>query len=381
MHQILALFSLWTIFSIDILGVSFYPSYLLIPLYLLKPNYPRSVTKIIIIILPVYVFALTSKFYLIADVVKVGIMITYFLYLNSFFDKDKLIKIIDISVIIMVLFGLFQYLSFLSGNNAYASWLHELIGTGKDELGAPFDFRGGILRVASLTREPSYFAFTVGVYFFITKRIFVKLFCILGYILSFSLVSLYAVIGLIGFYFFRYLFRSKFNLLIYTILILLIQILFVMYFIDAYVPDYLYQTFSDRYAGLKEFTSSNNLIEIITGIYGTTLSETDNVAVIRGYSNISSLAVNFGLYGVMIYIYFIHKLGKYNELAALSFFLYGFNFYYLTGWPTFVIFVYLLYAQSSSNESSSFGNYPLLQFRKNYYQSTQFSQKSDFSSS
>ncbi|BAY25577.1 hypothetical protein NIES2100_53830 [Calothrix sp. NIES-2100] len=376
MHQVLALLSLWTLFSIDILGVSFYPSYLLIPLYIFKPNYPRYVTRIIIIVIPVYVFALASKFYLIADVVKLGIMIGYFLYLNSFFDKDKLLKIIDISVIILVLFGLSQYLSFLAGNQAYVTWLHDFIGTGKEELGAAFDFRGGILRVASFTREPSYFAFTVGVYFFITKKILIKLVCVMGFILSFSLVSLYAVIGLIGFYCFRYLFKSKYSLLVYTMLIVLIQILFVKYFLDAYVPDYLYQTFSDRYSGLKEFTNSNNLIEILTGIYGTTLSDIDNVSIVRGYSNISSLAVNFGLYGIVVYIYFIHKLGKYNELAALSFFLYGFNFYYLTAWPTYVIFVYLLYAQSSS-----FSDYPLLQFRENYYQNTEFSEKSDLSSS
>ncbi|MBD2353377.1 hypothetical protein H6G41_01855 [Tolypothrix sp. FACHB-123] len=376
MHQILALFSFWTLFSVDILGVSFYPSYLLIPLYIFKAYYPKYITKIIIIIIPVYVFALASKFYLIADVVKLGIMITYFLYLNSFFDKDKLLNIIDISVIILVLFGLSQYVSFLVGNLGYVTWLHEVIGTGKEELGAAFDLRGGILRVASFTREPSYFAFTVGVYFFITKRIFIKLVCVLGYILSFSLVSLYAVIGLLGFYCFRFLFKTKYSLLIYTMLIVLIQILFVKYFLDAYVPDYLYQTFSDRYSGLKEFTSSSNLIEILTGIYGTTLSDVDSVAVIRSYSNISSLAVNFGLYGIFVYIYFIHKLGRYNESAALSIFLYGFNFYYLTGWPTFVIFVYLLYAQSSS-----FSDYPLFQLRKNYYQSTEFSEKSDLSSS
>ena len=128
MHEILALFSLWTMFSIDISGFSFYPSYILIPLWILKPKYPKGLNKIILTILPLYLFAIISKPHLIGDLIKLTMMIGYFLYINSFFDRKKLLNIIDLSISIMVLFGLFQYLSLIFGYVDYAIWLHQLVG-------------------------------------------------------------------------------------------------------------------------------------------------------------------------------------------------------------------------------------------------------------
>ena len=40
------------------------------------------------------------------------------------------------------------------------------------------------------------------------------------------------------------------------------------------------------------------------------------------------------------------RLGRKNDMAALALYLYGFNFYYLTGWPPYVVFIYMIYIES-----------------------------------
>lgn len=224
--------------------------------------------------------------------------------------KQEIHDVIDISVVILVLYGLFQYLALNTGNDRYALWLHQQIipfHGGLSAGTAQWDFsRAGVgIRVSSLTQEPSYFAFTVGVYFFITKRVFVKAFCLLGFILSLSFISMYSFIAILGFWLAKKF--LKLNLLIYMLIVFLIHVIFVQTFYNL-LPEVLMPTFSARYHGLLVWSKAT-FIEIFTGVYDSGYPDGDK-RIWFPFSNLSSLATNFGLIGVFIYSYLISKLGK-----------------------------------------------------------------------
>jgi hypothetical protein len=342
MHELLAVFSLWSLFSIDVAGFPLYPSYLAIP-FLYKYKYLKGINKFSLLIAPFYAVSIISKPYIISDVFKIVFMIGYLIYLNSNFKRERLLLVIDISIFIMVGYGMFQYICFSFDQIDAGTWLHGLIGT--EGFGGAYDVRNGNLRVASLTKEPSYFAFTTGIYFFITKRRFTKIVCSIGFLLSLSLVSWYAVISIFIFYLLnRYL---SLRLFFYLLVITLLHLAFVLFFYELVPPD-LSGTFDDRYAGLHYLLSSSNSIDILTGASSIKDQSVNNIT--RALSNISSLSVNFGVLGLLAYSLFFDKLGKYNKLASLAFFLYSFNFYYLTGWPSYVIFLYLIITNEDNDE-------------------------------
>lgn len=372
MHKILALFSLWTLFSIDLPGLALYPSYLAIPLLLFKSKlkYPKSIIILILGFFLLSLMAITTKIHLAADFVRGLVMVSYFLYLKTFLKKEKIFNVIDISVTILVIYGCFQYIAFLTGHGEYGAWLHNKIGDA--QYGGPYDVRSGIPRVASLTSEPSYFAFTVGIYFFITKKKLVKLLCIIGYFISFSLISIYGALGAIGFYLCKKILRI--NLFIYMILIFLVHIIFVYSYYATVAELDIGGTFSARYAGLMRYLQSSN-VELIIGVPDT---GTEISTIRRPFSNISSLVVNFGIMGILAYTYFLSKAGKKNNMAALSIYLYGFNYYYLTGWPSFVVFLYMIYIDG---KSTSIRDRTLLQFRKDHSAIAQLNQGTNLSSS
>lgn len=372
MHQILTLFSLWTLFSIDLLGLALYPSYLAIPLLLVKSKlkYPKSMIILILGFFLLSLMAITTKIHLALDFVRGLVMISYFLYLKTFLKRDKIFDIIDISVTILVIYGCFQYIAFLTGHQEYGLWLHKQIGN--DLYGGPYDNRSGILRVSSLTFEPSYFAFTCGIYLFITKRKLVRLICLLGYFISFSLISLYGALGVIGFCLWKKI--LKMNLFSYMLLIFFAHVFFVYTYYSNVVDLEIGPTFAARYAGLLKYLQSS-IVELIIGVSDI---GSEMVTVKRPFSNISSLVVNFGIVGVLAYTHFLSKIGRKNDMAALAIYLYGFNYYYLTGWPSFVIFLYMIYA---NEKSTGFSNHTLLQFRKNYPESTDLNQRTNLSSS
>jgi uncharacterized membrane protein YuzA (DUF378 family) len=363
MHELLALFSLWSLFSVDFVGIPIYPSYFVIPLLLLNKKYIKSINKFIFLILPLYSISVITKPYLIGDVFKITFMLGYLVYVHSYFERKRLLDIIDISVCIMVAYGLFQYLLITFGQEDPAVWLHSTIGT--EGFGGAYDVRDGNLRVASFTKEPSYFAFTVGVYIFITNRYWVRVACLIGAFLSLSLISWYAVFGITAFYILnRYL---NLRVFFYLLIVTATHVFFVA-FLYEFIPPNLAPTFDDRYAGLHYMLSSSNLLDLLTGASNVKGREVDTIT--RGFSNISSLSVNFGIMGLLAYNLFIDQLGKYNKLASIAFFMYCFNFYYLTGWPSYVIFIYLIFTNEAENDSSCVSDYSLFQFRKNNQEST-----------
>jgi len=356
MHQFLALFSLWTMFYMNIAGFGVYLAYLSIPFLITKAKlkYPSYIKIIFALIIFVYFFPVLIKFYLLKDILKILIMVLYFFTLKTFVNKKKIYDVIDISVVILVLYGLFQYIAFNTGNDGYALWLHQRIipfHGGLSAGTAQWDYsRAGVgIRVSSLTQEPSYFAFTVGVYFFITKRVFVKAFCLLGFTLSLSFISMYSFMAIVGFWLAKKIF--KVNLLIYMLIVFLIHVIFVQTVYNL-IPEAVLPTFSARYGGLSEWSHST-FIEIITGVYDSGYPDGDK-HIWFPYSNLSSLAVNFGIIGIFIYSYLLSRLGRKNDMAALALYLYGFNFYYLTGWPPYVVFVYMIYLERDHRKHKFF---------------------------
>jgi len=384
MHQILALFSLWTLFSIELFGMALYIPYIAIPAILFKSReshkflvYPKYLIVILVLIPLFFLIPLITKLYLFKDIIKIILMFLYFIYLRNFIGKKNIFKIIDLSILILVIYGLLQYIAFLMGYQHYGSWLHSQMEVFHPEisqlgLGGAYSMREGFLRVSSLTYEPSFFAFTTGVYFFITKNPLIKALCLLGGWLSFSLISLYSVLGLIIFYVIKLLFK-RVNLLLYMIAIFIVQIIFVIVYYSN-ISGYILNTFAARYTGLSEFIESTNAVELMTGLYDTSGS----IWIKSPMSNLSSIVVNFGIIGVLLYIYFLSKLGKKNEMAALSIYLYGFNFYYITAWPSFVVFIYMIYIDG---KSTNLRNPTLFQFRKDHFASSQLNQKTNLSSS
>ncbi|MBD2424581.1 hypothetical protein [Phormidium sp. FACHB-1136] len=367
MHQTLLLFSLWTIFSINVFGLAFYPSFLAILFLLLrkKLKYPKKIILLIIGFLGLSIIAILLKPYLFIDLIRFIILFLYFLYLKAFCSEEKLHQVIDVSVAILVIYGVFQYIAIITGNIGYATGLFEQIGASGQ--GGAYDTRGGILRVASLTSEPSYFAFTVGVYFFITKKTIIKFLCIIGYIISFSYISIYAALGITGFLLWKKL--LKLNLFSYMLFVFFIHTIFVYTYYQSIVALDIGGTFSARYGGLDWYLRSS-APEMFLGVFNVP----EEVTIRRGFSNISSLVVNFGLLGFLGYCYFLSKLGRFNNVAVLAIYLYGFNYYYMTAWPTFIVFIYMIYV---NGKSISVRNYPMLQFRKDYSESSMLSERTD----
>ena len=73
---------------------------------------------------------------------------------SSFGTLTFLAKCLDIAIMILALFGIFQMFSCLTGNIDNATFLHNLFENSK--YGGPVDYRGGYVRVSSLTWEPGY---------------------------------------------------------------------------------------------------------------------------------------------------------------------------------------------------------------------------------
>ena len=360
MIELLLLISTWTLFGLNVYGFAFYPTYLIAPLVLfrkIKIRYPRAVPIVIAIVSMLHGISMLYRPSLLTDWVRWMFMILLFAGIMAYGENriERLYSMIDWSVSILAIYGIFQYLIVLFGFPDNALWLANTVNQFSGlATGAPLDFRDN-LRVASLTLEPSYFAFTVGIYYFITRRKLVKKLCIIGGLVSFSQITVYALIGLLFYYLLHRMFRMK--LIVFLLLVVAINLIFSKY-IYPQLPEDVTIRFYPRYVSLVWFTQMANPVEYIFGLQTIpTISDLDFIHgadffnrfsptedwVGKGLSNIGSLIVNFGLLGVVAYCIFFAELGRYNQFAALALFLYGFNFYYLTAWPSYVIYSYMVY--------------------------------------
>lgn len=356
MQDFLLLTSMWTLFGLNIYGFAFYPTYLLVLFYLFRKailRVPRSLLIVIVTVTLLIGIPVMFRPRLLTDWMRWIFLVLLFIRVMTYSKNriGRLYTVIDWSIGILVIYGIFQYLSVIFGFPERAAWLanivHQFSGL---SAGAPFDLRDN-LRVASLTQEPSYFAFTVGIYFFITQRKLVKRLCIIGSIISFSQITIYATLGLLFYYVLRQMFRVK--LLVFLLLIVAINLFFAKFLYEKLPEDVALRLYP-RYVSLVWFAQKANPVEVIVGLselpdssdLGNIVGapfQPNEIWVSRGLSNIGSLFVNFGLLGMVVYCACLAQLGRYNQYAALALFLYGFNFYYLTAWPSFVIFAYMIY--------------------------------------
>lgn len=344
----------YSLLSFFVGGFQLYPIYLLAPVgafqlgrriasaMLYGELSIKRITLWLTMSVAVVAAAALIKGFLLVDLLKISVMVSviYYLvdYLRRYPDFDWR-RLLDASLLILVGYGLFQYVTILSGNEAWAVRLHDLFGY--EGTGGPYDTRGGILRVASLTREPSYFAFAVGIYAFVTRSILVRAVCVLGAVISFSLITFYAWFGVGVFVVFSRLFRVGFLPFAFGMagLHLLVSLN-----LSAWVPETLLPTFEARYDALIYAISRFNAVEWIVGSWSVGLD--DPATLYRPYSNIASVLLLFGVLGLVIYAVLFDLLRKRSRypLAVVAMFLFGFNYYYLTAWPIVVVFFAVLFA-------------------------------------
>jgi putative inorganic carbon (hco3(-)) transporter len=374
LHKLLLLFSPWVIFALTIqfstLRVSlaymrgFVVSipYLLVPLLLLKPHtivrhFPRCVATFLLFAIPTYLFGVITRPYLATDALRIFVfMVPFFLYLHFFLDRAEIATLTDIAMVMMVGYGLFQYLAYMAGHPEYSTWLHVQLGFQQD-YGIFPDSRISLLgvRVSSLALEPSYFAYIVGVYFFVTQRPWVRGIMLLGYALSFSLVSLYAVVGIGGYLLFKKLWRWDYAPWVYMLIIFAVHILLrTTLFAERPYPLAVFEqaagSIDFRYAGLDRYLAADSPVDWLIGVQDIATRNETNFVVTRAPCNISSILVDFGLVGVGLYTWLLYRVSRQNELAALAFFFYGFNTFYLVEWPIVVVCLYLIYHHQMSRE-------------------------------
>jgi hypothetical protein len=347
----------YSLFSVKLHDFGFYLPYLLsfVGLFVFL-KYLTKTNNISYKIKPLYFYiflfflylclSITLKIFLIKDLIKFVVIFFFFIGTRYYFLKDqkKFMKIMNWSIVVLVVYGLFQYIMLRAGNLETITYFHKVF----NQLGHSdaFNIRAGVYRVASFTRESSYFCFIVGIYFFITKNNFMKLICLIGLFISFSLILVYVGLGLFIYKVFKTLRIPSF----YTmILILAFHIVLALYFFQD-IPVLFRPTFDHRYLGINEFLKFG-FIESFFGSFSVNSSYYQ--ALLSPFSNIGSLLYIMGLIGIFLYINIYYFLGKnsYLPTACFALFLFGFNYYYLTAWPIMITF-YVILINYSPNYSS-----------------------------
>lgn len=369
--KLLIFVSPFSLFSAKLLGFEFYLTYMLFPggLILFVLNATRGLKLLqrrgaggrgrrldpkvlsLMLLLTIIVFGVFSKPFLFTDILKVIVMFVVFYNIRSFAKANYLEfeKVLDLSICCLVIYGLFQYSAVVLGHEDLAARLHHLIGF--EGHGGPIDRRGGILRVASLTKEPSYFAYVVGVYIFIARHTIMKMVCLVGLAISFSLITVYAMSGVL---IYRILKAMGVGFLGAGLMVLAAHWVFVGFFFDS-VPVLVKPSFDERYAAFTELAERGRSSEFLFGSFS--VDEEAPTNLVRPLSNIGSILFLFGLVGYSSYLYLFTTLEKRSvcPAAVASMFLYGFNFYYLTAWP--IIIVYFAFVamekQKTGNRSAT----------------------------
>lgn len=332
----------FSIFSINICGLEFYILYAVFPLGLLLlvkrfRTHPAIMidgpARLLLIFTVIILLNAIIKPFLAVDLVKIFVLIVVFYSVYDWIqhDHEMILRTLDWSIVVLVLYGIYQYLAVLFGCPDIANWLHKTVISNGDF--RSFGLRNNMIRVASLTREPSYFTFIVGVYYFITKDKFIKFVCLVGLALSFSIITVYAIIGML---FYKGLRFVKVRFFYIGLLVVLAHLIVCSYFLNA--TSIFKETFEVRYAGLLYLLDQHNLLEWLIGSYKITANS--SVFLTRPFSNIGSVLLLFGFIGLIVYLYFFDLLEKeslYPACVAAIFF-FGFNYYYLTAWPIIIIY-------------------------------------------
>ncbi len=348
-----------SLLSVNIGGLEFYPGFLLLPFglanLLLMAKSPqahilRSYSLWLGFFCLMILIQSTAKAFLAKDLLKMMFFILMFNSLSFLAIRSKIdvLKILDSAICFMVIFGVAQIVLALTGNRELATFLHLFLHPdsygGVDQRGFGFI---QTFRVGSLTLEPSYFAFTTSVHALLTNSKSTRRFCVVGILISFSLITVYAWLGILAYYLLR---KCRFSSLFFYWGVLAAHLYFVATLYQD-VPDLFFLTFFDRYAGLVEFSSHFGYLEILGGSTG--VDESYPINLIRPYSNLGSVLFLLGILGFILYITILRSVEKQSrkpEVIAMIF-LTMFNFYYLTSWPVIPAFIFLALSQAHNEKN------------------------------
>lgn len=184
--RLLVVTSTFSIFSVYVYGMAFYPIIILAILEIPALFFTTRVWRIRVekkfllcfsYFILMIVISLLGQKHLLIDLTKILVLTFVILKLKHFAFQSPggykaILNLLDVSVSFLVIFGVIQYLAYLFGFERVVYDLHKLFSNGVG--GTPLDLRGGFLRVSSLTLEPSYFAFTVGVFFLLRLALALK---------------------------------------------------------------------------------------------------------------------------------------------------------------------------------------------------------------
>ncbi|MCB0309431.1 MAG: hypothetical protein KDD48_08670 [Bdellovibrionales bacterium] len=333
-----------TILSRKVGGFEIYPSFVLIPFGILpftralvsffKTNRQIKVPMLGFVLTATVVFIV--KPFVLIDIIKLLLLVCLYYAIKTLSDRSiiRLKPVFYLSLMTLVVYGVSAYFAFVSGNGSVFAALHKLLAGGK---GVPVDYRGGIPRVASLTWEPSYFAFITGISFFVVQSKWMKVLCFVGVLISFSLITVYVCLGLVFYWFVR---KFKFNSLFFYVSVIVAQVVF-SYVLLEHIPKLFWHTFEGRYGALAA-TSQFSFIELLLG--SLDVNPTYEVYLIHPLSNIGSIFYLYGIWGTLFYTMFFLDLEAKakNKYAVVSLFLFMFNYYFLTAWPIIVLFIFMM---------------------------------------
>lgn len=236
---------------------------------------------------------------------------------------------LDFSILVLVFYGVIQYVGYLTGRDVFVYGLHDLAGY--EGFGGPIDFRGGIARVSSLTKEPSHFAYIVGIYLFVTKTFLIRVACVVGLALSFSLITVYVAIGISLYWL---LSKVRYGYVLFALIITTAHVALAsnMYIVD----DMFLPTFVSRYAGISYLLEHGTLFDWVFGVSWIP----DEIDLARPSSNTGSVLLQFGLLGWGILLWVAFRFTKNGfAYASIVWILFSFNYYYFTAWPIAFTFI------------------------------------------
>lgn len=221
---------------------------------------------------------------------------------------------LDTAIMILALFGIFQMLSYLTGNPDNVAFFHNLFENTK--YGGAIDFRGGTVRVSSLTWEPSYLTpvstiiFAARCMLSIAYKIdkipvlsdFLYACCL---VLSGSQISMLTVLACLLSFTFK---RNRYALIVSLLLLNGYDIL-----ISFFTPIQDWIEMSSRFELITEWLSSGGVYSLLFGFSPDLLT--------RFFSFGGSILYISGLFGLVAYTIFIVFICSRLNIKILPFFI------------------------------------------------------------
>lgn len=327
----------FSLISLNFHGHALYPSFVLIPfgLYLItaqghRIHFDGSCKVALLLLLTIFASSLIRNESQ-ANLLKYCLGIFFILAIRRIIhDSPNLFwHTLDCAMATLVVFGAMQFAAHFNDQPTLVHILHDVIGY--KGFGGPIDFRGGIVRVASLTKEPSYFAYATGIYIFLTHNPAVRILCVFGLLISFSLISLVFLIGLAAWWIWS---KAGLGFLSFACSVSLAHFAFA-YNIEM-INETLAPTFHERYKAIVYMLHESSWHDWLLGV----AEPLGSLYLYGAMSNLGSALVELGLTGwALIILAGSIFVANGHANAAAAWFLFSFNFHYLTSWPVTFTFI------------------------------------------